>query len=247
MSGGATTDLVYDLGTTTARWNWGYIDKVMCHFINPTSTSKCIVFGTTTAATTTADSDASVEFAGARGIILPRLSTAQIANLTSVDGMLLFNTTTGQLQVRKNGAWVNQGATVYKAQKSVVSSNSAVTQTALNITGGGGRINGVFFKANNSAALLVSASLILDGVTIFATTASMLTAGSHAFFNGAGMIVTARPNTSDTTTMLQTLSEEATNAAFRPFGVGLGSFDFASTAAVYFDAGGTGTITANVN
>lgn len=243
MSGGASTDLVFDLGTSTTRWNFGYIDKLVCHNINPTTTSKCVVFGTTSACTTTADSDASVEFAGARGLILPRLSTTQIANLTSVDGMLVFNTTTSQLQVRRNGTWVNQGATVYKAQIAVVSTASGSTQTALNITGGGGRINGIFFKVSGTERPSVI-GLILDGTTIVATTgaAAMTGAGHHIFINGAGMLVGMSVSAGDsaTVTSTQALWGDVRSAP-------LGTFDFASTAAVYFGSLGGATVTAVIS
>lgn len=159
MSAGSTTDSVHDLGTTTAYWRTIYTRSIA-----GTSTAKTVVFGSLTACTTTANSDAAIEFAGNKAIILPRLSTAQLANLTSVDGMLAYNTSTSQLQVRKNGAWVNLGGTVYQAKAPIRETATTSTVTALNIASGGGRIHGVaiYIESSNSC----SAQVILDGITV---------------------------------------------------------------------------------
>lgn len=104
MSAGSTTDAVHDLGTTTAYWRTIYTRSLA-----GTSTALCIAVGTTAVATTTFNSDASVEFSGARTIVLPRLTTVQRDALTGFNGMSLYNSTANQFQFRENGAWVSMG------------------------------------------------------------------------------------------------------------------------------------------
>lgn len=42
-----------------------------------------------------------------RTLILPRMTTAQRDAMTPVDGMMIYNTTTGVVEAREGGAWVN--------------------------------------------------------------------------------------------------------------------------------------------
>jgi hypothetical protein len=41
------------------------------------------------------------------GLVLPRLTTAQIDLITNIDGMVVYNTSTNKFQGRANGAWVD--------------------------------------------------------------------------------------------------------------------------------------------
>lgn len=238
MTGGSQTDGVFDLGTTTANWR-----NLHVRSIAPTSTSKCVTVGTTTACTTTADSDASFEFAGLKSIILPRLSTTQINNLTAVDGMIAYNTTTSQLQIRKSGAWVNIGGPVYKAQAiSITQLVNTATQTILNITSGGGRINGIVFKSAAANSRVSDFQLILDGNAIYATTATRFTSTSNVgWLNGAGFLQMASTSADFTVTAFQTSFSPGVTTGIIP-----GTFDFASTAVLYMNVESALTSTVNV-
>lgn len=247
QTAGSTTDLVYDLGTTTARWNKGYIDKVFCTSIGPTTTALCITVGTTTACTTTADSDVSVEFAGIKAIALPRLSTTQIGNLTSVDGMLAYNTSTAQLQIRKAGVWVNVGGPVYKAQAiSITQLAVTSTQTILNITSGGGRIHGIQWRSGGASRGIGALTLVLDGNTIIATTtvASGIgtTTANEGWLNAAGMCILQSTPAWHTTTANQVMFNPGTTSADNIYTPTPGTFDFASTAALFMSSS---TLTTN--
>ena len=39
------------------------------------------------------------------GVLLPSMTTTERNNLTAVNGMILYNTTTTTVQVYQNGAW----------------------------------------------------------------------------------------------------------------------------------------------
>lgn len=124
MLSGSTTDLAYDLGTSTARWNFGNIDKIMCQSINPTSTAKCVVIGTTTAATAAANnSDVALEIAGNRAILFPRLTTTQRNALAAINGMQVYDSTLNAFKIYQNGAWISSGGGVKSIQNTSTSFN----------------------------------------------------------------------------------------------------------------------------
>lgn len=229
MLGGAQTDAAYSLGTATARWTSVYTKS-----LNATSTAGVVVVGTLTACTTTAASDASMEFAGNRAIILPRLSTAQIAALTSVDGMFAYNTSTSQLQVRKSGVWTTIGGTVFQTKAMALTSTiSGTTDTALNVAAGGGRLNGIVIygaNANSKPAL----SVLLDGVQVLSFVSQ--TNGAFSYYIGAAGDIT-RGNFGTTTAIGSEVFHPTAAAA--PF---LG-WDFASSCSIYmYSQAGAGTI-----
>ena len=96
MLSGATTDIVYDLGSETRRWRYAWIGSA----ISPTTSASAIAIGTTTA-----NANTILDLAGTRAFMLPRLSTAQRDILTAADGMLLYNSTTGRFNGRASGTW----------------------------------------------------------------------------------------------------------------------------------------------
>lgn len=223
---GSLTSNTYDLGnSTSAYWRTAWL-----YSLNATTTAQGIAIGTTTVYR---NSDVAFEVAGTRAVLLPRLSTAQIANLTAVDGMVAFNTSTSQLQVRRNGAWVNVGGPVYQAfpMTTTTGGGASTTVTLINVASGGGRLHGVAFRSG-AAGPTYNFSIILDGVTMtgYAATASTL---YSVIPNGvvSQMQYTQMTGTSFGSTFVNT----TTGSPVMPY---LG-WDFASTCVIHV-AGGLG-------
>ena len=102
MLSGATTDIVYDLGSETRRWRYLWATA-----ISPTTSAGALAIGTTTANANTV-----LELAGTRAFLLPRLSTVQRDALTAADGMFVYNSTTGNFNGRASGTWQSFGAPI---------------------------------------------------------------------------------------------------------------------------------------
>ena len=232
QTGGSQTDSVYYLGTAGARWLGVYTKS-----INPTSTADGLAIGTTTAHASTL-----LDISGTKALRIPRLSTAQITALTAADGMLVYNTTTSQLQVCKSGVFQNLGGTVFQTKARIRGTiTAASTVTALNITSGGGRLVSVFAVNDTISSTPVQISIMLDGVTstFYASNANtgvtnasavVVTAGGgvkHFDASGAWFRDTASTYWNSTSTAPVFPGEE---------NIGL---DFASTCAVYIRGNAT--------
>ncbi len=219
MNSGTTTDLAYDLGTVAARWRAAYLGS-----INPTSTAGGVAIGTTTAHTSTI-----LDLSGTKAFRIPRLSSAERDALTGADGMLIFNSSTSQLQVFRNAAWGNIGGTVFRTQPVAETSGAAAATTAaLLVASGGGRINGILIR--NGAGATPNLQVVLDGVTVLNWTAA--TTGSYVYAVGAAGEINrmAGGNTDSAAEFSGTSS---------PF---LG-WEFATSAAIYILPGAGATLT----
>lgn len=189
--GGSLASNTYDLGnTTTTYWRTLYANS-----INATSTANGIAIGTTTANTS-----ALLELAGTKAFLLPRLSTAQRDALTPADGMLIYNSSTTQYQFYRNAAWANVGGNVFRSEATISTATySVTTQTVLNISTGGGRLNGIMLTGQN-ASVIPNMTVVLDGVTVFtlagATTGvydySVNPDATYAAFVGTSTVETLR-------------------------------------------------------
>jgi hypothetical protein len=159
MNSGSTTDLAYDLGTTTARWRSVYAGS-----INGTSTAGGVAIGTTTA-----NASSLLDIAGTKSLVVPRLSTAQRDALTGADGMFIYNSTTARFEGHKNGAWTPFGGTVFRTNAPTETSvlTQSVTATVVSVASGGGRINAIMFKRGvGTPNTAYAPQVIIDGTTI---------------------------------------------------------------------------------
>ena len=199
MLSGSTTDLAYDLGTSTARWNFGNIDKLVSRCINATSTANGLAIGTTTVAN---NSDVALEIAGIRSFLLPRLTTTQKNNLAGINGMTVYDSTLNQFYAYENGSWKamlgNPIGFVYPVTASVT---SAVTTTVLavsapgrllrigsRIAGGGGSTNTVKLEVNLDGIIYGDTTNANTGATSWlylANTETALTAATMIFTSTA--------------------------------------------------------------
>lgn len=222
MSGGSQTDSVYFLGTSGARWAGVYTRS-----INPTSTAGGVAIGTTTA-----HASAILDLYGAGALIVPRLTTTQRDALTAVNGMVIYNTTLAQLQKYENSAWKSTGGTLFRTNPMAeTSSSSGLTQTALVVASGGGRINGISIRSLSGTGK-PSISVVIDGVTIFNWSAATIGAYTYHICPDGDAI---RSNLSDPNNLM------GPTATASPF---LG-WDFATSCAIYFrdNSGSTGSHT----
>lgn len=171
MNSGTTTDLAYDLGTVAARWRTAYVGS-----LNATSTAGGVAIGTTTAHASTI-----LDLSGVKAFRVPRLSSTERDALTGADGMLIFNSSTSQLQVYRNAAWGNIGGTVFRTYHTSGAYSGGATSTVVNIASGGGRINAIrsVGGANVTGATPISMSVILDGTTIFSGITNSTTTDAH--------------------------------------------------------------------
>lgn len=161
MSAGSTTDSAHDIGTTTAYWRTIYANSMA-----GTSTARTVKFGTLTAATTTSNSDVSCEFAGARAIVLPRLTTTQRDALSAYNGMVVYNSTANQFQMYQNGAWTAMGGgAAVGAVTRLVSHQTAVgTTTILTVgTGVSGRLRQLMCQGQGGGG--PSHQVVLDSMS----------------------------------------------------------------------------------
>lgn len=216
MTGGNQTDSVYYLGTAGARWLGVYTRS-----INPTTTAGGVAIGTTTANTS-----ALLDIAGAKAVLLPRLTTTERDALTPAAGMVIYNSTLGQFQ-RYTNAWGILGGTVYRTQPAAqTSSSSAVTTSALNVASGGGRLNGILIAAKGKPSLTV----VLDGVSVLTWTAA--STGTYCYFLGAAGEVNRQPG-GNTDAAGALIEFSGTSSPF------LG-WDFATSAAIHMaETGGS--------
>lgn len=224
MLSGTTTDLAYDLGTETKRWRYAYVSA-----LNPTSTAGGVAIGTTTAHASTI-----LDLSGAKAFRVPRLSSTQRDALTGADGMVIFNSTTSQLQVFRNAAWGNIGGTVFRTNAlAQTSSSSEATTSVLSVASGGGRVNGIRVHCPNATGK-PNLQVVLDGVTVLNWTAA--TQGAYTYFVGPSGEVNRQPGGATTT------SGEFSGTS-SPF---LG-WDFATSASIYIrEAAGLGPLTNTV-
>lgn len=230
MIGGAQTDSVYFLGTSAARWA-----GVFTRSINPTSTAGGVAIGTLTA-----DAGALLDLAGTKALLLPRLSTAQRDALTGRDGMLIFNSTTGQYQFYKTslGTWSNIGGSVFRTQAIAETSTVNVNNTtaALNVASGGGRLEGIRLR-HGAATGTDRMRVYIDG-TVVLDFSNDGTAGSYAIGPAGDSIFTP----GDTTTS-NYMGGTSTGAELS----GKLGWDFATSCAVYIWTEGTNhTLTSRV-
>lgn len=214
QSGGSQTTGAYYLGTTGAMWLGVYTKS-----INPTSTANGVAIGTTAA-----DAGSLLDIAGTKALIIPRLSSTQRDALTGRDGMIIFNTSTSQLQGFKNSQWSNVGGSVLQTRAATVTSVvNGTTVTVINIASGGGRLNALSVFAQNTNAQ-PRVTVVLDAVTVFSWTAA--TAAAYAYFVGPGTDVRRLEGTTAAVTVWETGVVTGTSSPF------LG-WDFASSCAVY--------------
>ena len=152
MLSGSTTDLTYDLGTSTARWRGLWVGG-----INPTTTAGGVAVGTTTVA----NASVGLELAGTtKAILVSRMTTAQRDALTAVNGMVIYNSDDAVFNIYENGAWTGMGAKMGIMAAFSTSTTSGVTATAT-ITGSG-RIASLFIVGNGGG---VTHTVIVDSVT----------------------------------------------------------------------------------
>ena len=200
MLSGSTTDLVYDLGTSTARWNFGNIDKIMCQSINATSTTKCVVIGTTTAVTTAANnSDVALEIAGNRSLLIPRLTTTQRNNLTGINGMIVYDSTLNLFQKYENGAWANMGGAVIGFVAPVFASVTSVATTTVLSVSAPGRIKRIYHEGGGAGGGDFRGQLTIDGIVYGEYTKTTSTI-QWLYLNPTTTVNTATTFTVDSTT-----------------------------------------------
>lgn len=193
FSNGSSTDLGYDLGTTTARWNFGYIDRLMCNSINATSTSKAVVIGTTTAVTSAANnSDVALEISGNRSLLLPRLSTTQRNNLTGINGMEVYDSTLNQFYAYENGSWKAMlGNPIGFVFPVFASSSSHVTTTVVSVSAPGRliKLNGTGNTGGYVGELNLDSILFGDYTAVAGATPNWLVLADTSTANTAGVFL----------------------------------------------------------
>lgn len=155
MNSGATTDLAYDLGgTITAHWRSLYTGS-----LNPTSTARGIAVGTTTVAN---NSSVALEIAGTRAMLMPRLSTVQRDLLTGVDGMILYNSTTAQMQKYQNGAWVNMGGSDIGIRAKVRTTSATQATSTMLAVAATGKLLSLTYQLSGANSEII---LVMDSVS----------------------------------------------------------------------------------
>lgn len=232
-SGGTKMNNTYDLGdSTSAYWRTAWV-----YSLNATTSAQGIAVGTTTVAN---NSDVALEIAGTRAILIPRVTTAQRTALTGIGGMMVYDSTLNAFRIYQNGSWVPAGGTVYKNMGVTIVQVSAASTTILSVASGGGKIHGISWKAGNAGGTVADIAFKLDGATVYNTTsASFTTTSGDGYIDAAGNAIIYSTTALATTTVFQTkFVIAAANNVPVP-----GSFDFASTAALYMGSSGGVTTT----
>lgn len=150
---------IYDLGDTDASWRHTYTVT-----INPTTTVEGvsgIVFGATTAVGTSTVA----EFAGQLAVLLPRLTTAQRDALTTVNGMLIYNSDANQEQAFQNGNWEARGVPIGIIAKTSQFFSTQTSETMTAVTGSGRILQ---FSAGGGAGNTFS--ITVDSITVTLST-----------------------------------------------------------------------------
>lgn len=191
----------FDLGnSTSAYWRTGWM-----YSINATTTAQGLAIGTTTVSN---NSDVAFEVAGARAVLVPRLTTAQRNLLTGIGGMLIYNSTTQKFNVHENGAWTVMGQ-AFGFEETQASGIATVAST-ITAYSGSGRILGIY--AENAAAgnVVPVMSMSVDGVGYTLE----MTSGTGYF------TLVEQYNAATTTAFLLQYTSAAYSVAPRPFSFG---------------------------
>lgn len=158
---GSFTSNTFDIGnSTTAYWRTAWI-----YSINATTAAQGVAIGTTTVGN---NSSTALEISGTRAVLFPRLSTAQRDVLTGAEGMVLYNTSTSQIQVYQSAAWRNMtGGPAIGLRKVVFSTTATTTSTALD-TGAGvsGRLKLLATQQGaTTGGATLSSNFIIDSIS----------------------------------------------------------------------------------
>lgn len=172
QNSGSTTDLSYDLGTSTARWRGLWVGG-----INPTTTAGGVAVGTTTVA----NASTGLELAGTtKAVLLSRMTTAQRTALTALSGMMVYDSDIGAFYIYENGAWQTMGGKIGLIAKVIThSDNAGNTVTALSITGSG-RIHSILLGNGASNLSASHIAVVLDSVSVADIVAATTTAAYAA-------------------------------------------------------------------
>lgn len=161
QNSGSTTDLAYDLGTSTARWRGLWVGG-----INPTTTAGGVAVGTTTVA----NGSVGLELAGTtKAMLVSRLTAAQRNALTAINGMVIYNSDDAVFNIYENGAWTTMGQKIGITAKTsasyVVSSGASLTTMTILDFSGSGRLLGIAVDSGDDRVDFNNFSIIVDSVS----------------------------------------------------------------------------------
>lgn len=186
--GGTTTTGVFDLGGNGKSWR-----SLWATSINPTTTAGGVAVFTTTVA----NASVGFEIAGARALLIPRLTTAQRTGLTAIAGMMVYDSDLGVFQVYENGAWQTMGGkNGIIAKTTTTLPFGGATQTVMEVTGSG-RIRSIILGDGANELIKSMVSLVIDSVSA---------AQVYASTTGAGYVVLRSYPGADQTATFPTLS-----------------------------------------
>lgn len=156
QAGGSTTDGAYDLGGSGKSWRAAWLSS-----INPTTTAGGVAMFTTTVA----NSSVGFEIAGAKALLIPRLTTAQRTGLTALNGMVVYDTDIGAFYIYEAGAWGTMGQKIGVMPKVTASNATSTTATVLSVSGSG-RIHSIILGDGAQQLNVTGISLVVDSVSV---------------------------------------------------------------------------------
>lgn len=149
--GGVKTDNAFYLGDTDAAWIGLYT-----HSLDPLGVTG-VAIGTTTVANA---SDVAFEVAGAKAILVSRLTLTERDALTPINGMFIYNSTDELFNIYENGAWQTMGEKIGY----VHTSTSFTAATTITAHSGSGRIKNITTAQPAGDLRQLDLSMTVDGV-----------------------------------------------------------------------------------
>jgi hypothetical protein len=153
-------------------------------------------------------------------LLVPRMTTAQVAAITTVsNGMVIYNTTTNVFQFYENGGWVNfaQGGGGGAVTGPVASTNNAVALW-----------NGVGGNVLENSVVIISALGAVTGIISLANGAGTAAAPSYTFAadTTSGMYQSGAGDVDFSSSGLRVLNLTATAAAVNYLNINAGATGF---------------------